>query len=681
MNISLISGQIALLHVKLETEDAFELYGGTTKAGFSIIPERPESKNEWLVTIDEPEVAGKPLTRFDIYVRQLSTGREWVVLSGKLLVSPRSAGVEADKLAPIEYNVTIPVVENAVDLTGAAIVTGIPGPRGWSAYEIAVQNGFEGTEPEWLEYMRQQTATLAVEQVTPLMERSETAAAKAENQAENAETYMHTAAAHAAAAKESELAAAEHNAAAVGEAGKAKQERETAAGHATAAAKSAQDALANQQSAEQAAQDAAQAQTGAEQAKTDADAASQTATQKATEAANSASQAAADKAAAEQAKMDAQAAQSTAEEQAAIATKAAEDAQAPESIAAQSARPATMLLVKDELMSILGDASLFNLDTDGQKIIVHTDRLSADKLAAVTDMLARFVPQFIEVEQYNHNMEISWRDINKYAACTNVADMLAVNPDYKNDLTSDGEWIYPLPNMIIFNNAFVRSAVKRFAIDLPKVTSLQKAFAEAEIEYFRSHVPNYTFVAFASTFIECKSLEIVDCDMSNITEIFRTFRNCNKLRVVTSAFPKATTMYEAFNGTQFDKESSLIILTSVPKPDNDPVRDTIQIGIHIDLQNDGEVLAAISNAEAKGWKLTVQWNGTPTSTASTMAMGSLIYAKVGEMERPDGTTEQYLDWGHYVTNWEERGYEQFRSLASAYRYFGLPEPEETLTNE
>lgn len=33
-------------------------------------------------------------------------------------------------------------------------VKGLPGPRGHSAYDIAVQNGFEGTEEEWLESLR-----------------------------------------------------------------------------------------------------------------------------------------------------------------------------------------------------------------------------------------------------------------------------------------------------------------------------------------------------------------------------------------------------------------------------------------------------------------------------------------------------------------------------------------------
>ena len=330
MNISIVSGQIAKVHVKLETEERFELYGGTDRASFDIAEER---LNEFVVTVREETVAGKPLSRYNVYVRQPSSGREWVVLSGKLLVSPRTADISADKLAPVEYKVTIPVVDNLVDLTGMAIVTGIIGPRGWSAYEIAVQEGFEGTESEWLEHMRQLTATLAVEQVTPLMERAETAAGEAENQAENAEKHMKTAAAHAKAAKESELSADEHNAAAAdevtkaaaevqkaaAEVEKAKQERETAATHATAAAQSAQDAMANQQAAEQAAQDAARAQVAAETAKAEANAAKIVAQTSEQNAKASADAAAADKASAEQAKIDALAAQSKAEVEAAKA--------------------------------------------------------------------------------------------------------------------------------------------------------------------------------------------------------------------------------------------------------------------------------------------------------------------------------------------------------------------------
>lgn len=33
-------------------------------------------------------------------------------------------------------------------------VLGVRGPRGYSAYQIAVMNGFDGTEEEWLETLK-----------------------------------------------------------------------------------------------------------------------------------------------------------------------------------------------------------------------------------------------------------------------------------------------------------------------------------------------------------------------------------------------------------------------------------------------------------------------------------------------------------------------------------------------
>jgi hypothetical protein len=101
------------------------------------------------------------------------------------------------------------------------------------------------------------------------------------------------------------------------------------------------------------------------------------------------------------------------------------------------------------------------------------------------------------------------------------------------------------------------------------------------------------------------------------------------------------------------------------------------LGIHIDHKTDEEVLTAIDNAEAKGWTLTVQWNGTATvAAASTYGLRKPpIYAKVDTIEHSDGATEQTLDWGHYVTNWEENGYMEFTSLEEAYAHFNLTMPE------
>ena len=41
------------------------------------------------------------------------------------------------------------------------------------------------------------------------------------------------------------------------------------------------------------------------------------------------------------------------------------------------------------------------------------------------------------------------------------------------------------------------------------------------------------------------------------------------------------------------------------------------------------------------------------------------------MELPDGTSERILEWGHYVTNWEENGYLEFSSVEEVEEYFGI----------
>ena len=417
-------------------------------------------------------------------------------------------------------------------------------------------------------------------------------------------------------------------------------------------------------------------------------------------AAESARAAREDKAAAVQAQDAALAAQTTAEEQAAIATRAAEDAQAPESIAAQSARPATMLLVRDELMSILGDASLFDIDTDGQKIIVHTDRLSDDKLAAVNDMLERFVPGFIEVVQYNHNMEISWRDINKYAECTSFSQMTEVAKayglsSYKEDLTSDGEWVYPIPKVTRGYEMFMNCQdVKKCSNEIvTHMTSQYRLFStcglSGEVDYHfpvsedtcsellfktkieKANVSLPTATAIGHLVADAFDVKEVSGYFPKATDAFCFAASCRNLRVLNAEFPALQKGYLMFDKCQLEKASALRVLNSIPAYTSGS--HPLNIGIHVDHQNDEEVLAAIANAEAKGWTLAVQWNGTPTSTASTLSFGSLIYAKVVENEHPDGTTEKVLDWGHYVTNPE--GYEAFRSLESAYEYFGLPAEE------
>ena len=146
--------------------------------------------------------------------------------------------------------------------------------------------------------------------------------------------------------------------------------------------------------------------------------------------------------------------------------------------------PAWLSDVLSGLISIVGDDNFdINYIPAENKLVVHTDRVDDTQFEAVTNMLKRFVPGFIEVVQYNHNMEISWRDINKYAECVTLDDLIAVNPDYNVDFTSDGEWVYPVPALMNItgenkDGSSFRGAkeLKKWSVPVPNLKSAGWAY-------------------------------------------------------------------------------------------------------------------------------------------------------------------------------------------------------------
>lgn len=347
-------------------------------------------------------------------------------------------------------------------------------------------------------------------------------------------------------------------------------------------------------------------------------------------------------------------------------------------------------IIKRFLMNLIGDENRFVVEfiKDENKLIVHTDRVDETQLETVTSLLESVLPQNIEVEQYNHHIEISWRDINTFANVATVEDMFAICPtktDFNKYLTSDGEFCYPMPKangifsmyskMDYFRN---NGSLRKLNLYVPKDNLHWSCFTK-NWNLTEAYVYSEKNTDAGTQFENCSSLKkITYIAPSGIKKFSNFARNCVAEEVeMTLGVNVMMGAKGAFSGCRLNKKSAVNILTAmcaVSGFSNDWGGNVATFGIHIDHQNDAEVLDAISNAEARGWSMEVQWNGTPTSTASTMAMGSLIYAKVGEHELPDGTTEQYLDWGHYVTNTE--GYETFRSLESAYKYFNLEQPTE-----
>lgn len=279
---------------------------------------------------------------------------------------------------------------------------------------------------------------------------------------------------------------------------------------------------------------------------------------------------------------------------------------------------------------------------------------------------------------------------NKYAACTTRADLDAVDPNWRLDLTSDGSWIYPLPEMTrlagmwTMDTGFPKNVLKRAVLNSPKATTATELFyGEKAIEYAEVYAPLATSCNWFAW--KADNLKEVHFTGDNATLGVDAFAGCHALSKFYGTLLKLSDAPGMFSYCQFDKESTLRILNSIPAHKSG--NHQLSIGIHVDHQNDEEVLAAIALADiaqtpiadgGKGWSLSVQWRGTATAqTASTFGLRRQpIYAKVREAETPEGTTERVLDWGHYVTNWEENGYQEFASVEEAEEYFNINQTEE-----
>ena len=374
------------------TGDGFRVYGGAVCPGMGAVA-FPVTRSGGDFVVMVPGLAvGRWPWRYQVFVVEQATGVEWLLCSGEVRPESRCADASGGVAA------------------GSLTVTGVLDKQTLS---LGVQLG-ESTASVAENARLAAAARAGADEAAARVAEAEARVGASEEVVLDAAEGAARAAERAEASKHGAEAAAGDAAAdahvAEGKAAEAEASREAAEAEAKLAGARAAEAEVSAKVAADAVSDALDAREGAQAARDVALLAREETLVANDEAAGSAAAAAADKSAAEQARTEAQAAQSTAAEQAAIATAAAAAAQAPESIAAQAARPATMVLVKDELMSILGDASLFDLDTDGQKIIVHTDRLEGEQLAEVEDMLGRFVPGFVEVERYNQSIDIPWQD-------------------------------------------------------------------------------------------------------------------------------------------------------------------------------------------------------------------------------------------------------------------------------
>ena len=109
-----------------------------------------------------------------------------------------------------------------------------------------------------------------------------------------------------------------------------------------------------------------------------------------------------------------------------------------------------MPILNDGLSEMLGEGQfVLEYISDEKKVVAHTDRVDELTIVAVENLLGRVLPENIEVARYNHHIEVSWRDINKYAHITKMNELanFTTKEAFQSDLTSDGWWVYPLTNL------------------------------------------------------------------------------------------------------------------------------------------------------------------------------------------------------------------------------------------
>lgn len=692
--MQVLEGAQYRLRVKLTNEageqlppELFRVYAGAFCPGYAPAHFHAErTADEWVLTMPGLK-PGRVPWNWQVIAAEYATGVEWLLAAGEVNVTPRHA-TGSGCVDPGELKIVATLDKTTLQMT---VQIG-ESTAACSLAVVAAQNSAKAADTS------AKAAANSARDAAEQAQDAETARKLADGSAKNAaasadDAHEQATAADASAtdAANSASAAANEVTKAAAEAEKAKLERESAAAYATEAAQNAQEAMDNKQGAEQAAQDAAQAQTAARLHEKNAAAASQNATQKATEATASAAQAAADKAAAKQAKQDALAAQTKAEQEATRAetaqAKATEEAAGVAEVAWARGFPVVE----------------WQMDAPDE---VQLDQLAAFwcmKNVAVLckGQCADFQPRNVLNTAFGLMGAAAWVNIvfNVEQRFRNLDGFSKLAPSIEN-------CFYMAPGngnngMFDFANALYYKADIKYSNWGGFTGGQCKAFehssdAPMDTQYFDMKVNgnisrSYTNLGTRVRQI-CKSVDgalqhvkVPAGTWEQAVDAQHAFSGAFALpeRYIPDALPSLQDGTGMFSGCRLSAGKAVSILSSLqPAPEGAAYKLTV--GIHIDHQTDAEVWAAIAAAEGKGWKLNIQWTpGGPTYTTpgvSTMAMGTLIYAKVNETDRPDGTTERVLDWGHYVTKWEDRGYEQFRSLESAYRYFGLDAQEEALTN-
>lgn len=310
------------------------------------------------------------------------------------------------------------------------------------------------------------------------------------------------------------------------------------------------------------------------------------------------------------------------------------------------ANPTWLSTLKRNYKNQFENDYVFSWQPFKNSLILHTDRLNEEEMTMFNELCSNIISEKISTQNYNHNIGVSWRYINKYNACQNATDMKAINPSYWEDLTSDGEWVYNLDGITNSYSLFFGGYPVTWTCKAKKVNVHFNSLTDLKTWTFAA-MPNLT-----EAYVDCP----------NATNIGQCFADSSKLRYIKLNAPKTKTINSILWGGQVNAELDAVfpnlsncnrfagygsylnvnsakrILRSLPTwtSGTHNLKDFL---IHIDGETDEELINLIAETEQKGWTLTITWQGTPTTqTSSTYSSRKhkTVYAKLSEIENENG---------------------------------------------
>ena len=267
----------------------------------------------------------------------------------------------------------------------------------------------------------------------------------------------------------------------------------------------------------------------------------------------------------------------------------------------------------------------------------------------------------------------------KYKGCTTDDDVKAVNADYQTTDIVNGTWSEPLWDLT--NGSWMFSSctnLTSFSSDLSSLTDGERMFYNCtNLTSFSSDLSSLTNGN--AMFYTCSQLTSFSSNLSSLTNGRTMFADCSKLESFSSDLSSLMDGYNMFRMCKLDAHSVKNIIDTIKTYSakltlgmgcNNTTKDIKLFAQEVGYADITALLAALSD---KGWTVTAQYNGRPTTTYSLRRPSEdtlPVFVQLEETDEhadytsEDGSKKFRLDWFHETTGSTE-GYTQYATLEEA----------------